>query len=515
MRLFAAAGRLRLSKVSRNIVYNLAGQVLTAILGFIAFRYVFRRVGDEAIGIIYFSLTLNTVLCAVLELGISATTVRQVSAHFRDEPDYIRDLIRTASLFYWALYLAAAVVLYAAAPLLIANWVNVHTLDHAVAVRVLRIVGIASLTVLPRSLYTSVFRGLERMELNNAIDVVTMGLQPIGTIVILVLGGGLSEIAFWFACCFILSTLAYLVVTGAVVSWDALVPMYSPSVVQRNVGFSFHLMLISILAVIQTQGDKLVVSKLLPLGVFGYYAVASGLASKATVVISAIALAASPSLSGLFQRGDRAALLGQYRKLHDLLCFATAPLFAAIYFAAFPIFRYLFNGDVAQMLMGPMRFLCLGFYLSGTLHVPYAFSIAIGKPAITTRAHLYALLISVPVTILATMRFGLIGAALSLVLHDLVLYVYWIPRICRECLEVPAAQWYQHIVKILALIGGTYGVAWMLVASSGPLTLQRIAAAYVAASLVFALGAYRMLDEELQASASRLLHAVTVRNAET
>lgn len=515
MRLSALFGRLQLSKVSRNIIYNLVGQMLTAILGFVAFRYVFRRAGDEAIGIIYFSLTLNTVLCAVLELGISATTVREVSARFRDEPEYIRDLIRTASLFYWGLYAAAAAALYYAAPLLIANWVNVTVLDHAVAVRVLRIVGIASLTVLPRSLYTSVFRGLERMELNNAIDVVTMGLQPIGTMTVLALGGGLLEVAYWFACCFILSTLAYLLMTGYVVSWRALVPVYSPSVVQRNFRFSFHLMVISILAVIQTQGDKLVVSKLLPLGVFGYYAIASGLASKATLVISAIALAASPSLSASFQSGNHVALLAQYRKLHDLLCFATAPLFAAIYFAAFPIFRYLFNGDIAQMLMGPMTFLCLGFYLNGTLHVPYAFSIAVGKPAITVRAHIYALVIGLPITVLATLRFGLIGAALSLMLHDLILYVYWIPRICRECLGVPIAQWYQHILKILALIGGTYGIAWVLVASSGPLTLQRVALAYVAASLVFLIGAYHMVDDELHASALRLLRAFTVRNAET
>jgi hypothetical protein len=40
------------SKVSRNIVYNGLGQGLGVILSFVAVRFVFRRLGGDALGLI-------------------------------------------------------------------------------------------------------------------------------------------------------------------------------------------------------------------------------------------------------------------------------------------------------------------------------------------------------------------------------------------------------------------------------------------------------------------------------
>ena len=50
-----------MSKVSRNIVYNGLGQRLSALLGFVAVRFVFRRLGGDALGLIYFfSFTIGS-----------------------------------------------------------------------------------------------------------------------------------------------------------------------------------------------------------------------------------------------------------------------------------------------------------------------------------------------------------------------------------------------------------------------------------------------------------------------
>src|SRR5690349_3917146 len=113
-----------MSRLSRNIIYNLAGQGLIAVLGVVAVKYVFARLGGDAVGIIYFVVSLNSVLCGVLHLGISATILRQVSLHAQAEPQYVTILIRTASSFYWAGYIALAVLLYALSPLLVRGWIH-------------------------------------------------------------------------------------------------------------------------------------------------------------------------------------------------------------------------------------------------------------------------------------------------------------------------------------------------------------------------------------------------------
>ena len=87
-----------MSRLARNVVYNLTGQGLVLLLSFLAVRFIFRKLGSDAFGIIQFSLVVTLVLTSALDLGISSTTVREVSRHGETEPAYITRLIRTASL---------------------------------------------------------------------------------------------------------------------------------------------------------------------------------------------------------------------------------------------------------------------------------------------------------------------------------------------------------------------------------------------------------------------------------
>jgi len=142
----------------------------------------------------------------------------------------------------------------------------------------------------------------------------------------------------------------------------------------------------------------LIISKLLPITAVGYYGVAYSTASKGALLTGAISQAAFPSLSSLSKAGNRAGLISQYRKLQDLLCYGIVPIFAIIPFAALPLFSYIFNIHTAQLLLLPTILLCIGFYMNGTLTIPYVFSLAIGEPGIAVRLNFYALFVVLPVT---------------------------------------------------------------------------------------------------------------------
>src|SRR5208283_1877505 len=102
-----------MSRVSKNILYNAFGQGLSIVLSFVAVKFIFRQLGQDALGIIYFTFTLNALLTAILALGINETTVREVAAFYENDPAYIRKLLQTASSFYWGLYFVAIAALYA------------------------------------------------------------------------------------------------------------------------------------------------------------------------------------------------------------------------------------------------------------------------------------------------------------------------------------------------------------------------------------------------------------------
>ena len=488
------------SSLTRNIAANLAGQSLLLVLGLVAVKFVFARLGDDALGIIYFTLALNTLLCAALDLGISSTTVRQVSAHAPGDRGYVEALMRTAASFYWAAWAALAVLLWVAAPLLVSGWVNLGALDAATAIAALRVLGIGALTALPRSLYASLFAGLQRMEVSNAIDVATGALQQAGTIAVLAEGGGLMAVVAWFALCYALSIAAYLILAGRAVGARALRPGYFAEVVARNRRFAGGMMSVSILGMLHMHADKILVSRLLPLGTLGVWGFAAGVVTRVSVLTGAVGQAALPSLSALFHRGDRAGLLAQYRKVHDLVCLATVPVFAALMLAAGPLLAVLFDRDVAAGLVVPVLLLCVGSYMSATLTIPYFVTLAAGRPGIAVQANALAVVVVLPLTALLVWKLGLLGAGLSWVVYQAFMYVYSVPRVCAECLETPARRWYAHVLAIAALALATYGAAaavcLLAVAEPG---LAARALAFVAATPVFAAGAVRVMTGETRA----------------
>jgi len=486
------------SRLSRNVAYNVLGQGIVLALGFVGVKFIYGRLGADAFGIIYFNLVLTGVLTTALELGVLSTTVREVSGHFANERDYVVRLIRTASLFYWGVGLVLMVAVFIAAPVLVDRWINLKTINPDTATTMLRFLSVTTLIMLPRALYSSLFQGRQRMELNNSIDVGSSAVQQLGIIAILARGGDAFAVVQWIAAAAILSTLTYMVIAARMFGWRALVPAYFPDVAKRNVRFTAHMGALSVLNMVLIQFDKVVVSKLLPIASVGYYSFASTVVVRISFAASAIAQAALPSFSSLHQLGDWKALMNQYRKLQDLICFGMVPLFAAAVYAALPIYTYLFNRPTAWLLLLPTALLCLGFYMSATVNIPYTFSVALGRPDIASRSNALALFVVIPVTTTLIFFFGLTGAASSWVVYHLFLYAYMIPRICRQALRIDPLSWFGHVARVVVLAGATYGLSWVVVVVPLSYSTRALAVAYVGASVVFLAGALFLIGPDLR-----------------
>jgi O-antigen/teichoic acid export membrane protein len=255
---------------------------------------------------------------------------------------------------------------------------------------------------------------------------------------------------------------------------------------------------------IHTQSDKAIVSKLLPLGIFGYYGMAYSGVSRGMVVTASVSQAVFPSFSALHKQGDREGLLRQYRKVQDLLCYAIIPLFAAIPFAARPLFTFVLNAQAAQMLIWPVTFLCIGFCMNATVSIPYVLTLAVGKPQIAARTAYYALFVVLPATVWLVYKFGIAGAGFSWIVYQLFVYVYMMPRTCSECLDMPAGDWYLHVLKVFGLAGVTYGGAWAILMYLGSSSIPSLILAYSLASAVFVAVAYRLIGDELRETLRRL-----------
>jgi len=493
-----------MTPLQRNVVYNILGQGTVLVLAFIAVKFIYGRLGQDVYGIIIFNQLVAVLVTNALELGISSTIVREVSSHLDAEPRYVGDLIRTASSFYWGAGILIVVVIFFGAPFIVNHWINLTTADPGTAATMIRILSINAAVALPKVLYGSVFRGIQRMELNNGIDVGASALQQIGIIVLLALGIRTIGVAWWIAGSAMTAVVVYALVAGRIAGWRNLIPGYSPVVVRRNILFTSHMTSISVLTLVQTQADKVIVSKFLPVGDLGLYGFASSTVSRATFVTSAVSQAAFPALARLFKAGDRAMLINQYRKLQDAISFGTFPLFAAIVFASRPAYSYLFGPVGAQKLLLPTAFLCLGYFMNAALTMPYMVSLAVGRPNIASRLNLLALFAVTPITLVLILAFGLPGAGFSWVVYHLFAYAYMVPRVCRECLDLPVREWFAHFAKVLGLGAGAYGLAWLAIVVPTSYSTVGLVLAYVLASAVFMAAAYLTIGPELKLTVRRL-----------
>ncbi len=496
-RLQGRLNRRRPVAVGRNVAYNLAGQALIMVLGFIAVKFQFSRLGADAFGLILFAQTLSIVLAGLLELGISATIVREVSAHLHDEPGYVVSLLRSATAIYWGGFLALSGLVIAGAPFLVAHWVHLQSLDAPTAVWIVRLLGVAALTALPRSLYSNLFRGLQRMAVNNGVDVGAVVIQQLGVALILSFGGRIIPCVEWLALSYVIWVFAYLPVAIRVVPWRALLPGLDIPAVRRTARFSSLMTVITTLAMVHTQADKVAVSKLLPVSALGSYGFASAIVLRATLVANAVTEAALPSLSALNHRADRSGLHAQYRRLQALVTLSTPALFALIAFFSLPLFTLLFNAGVATSLWAPVALLCLGQYMNGTLAVPNVFSIAVGRPQISARLNFVALFTVLPLTIVFVSAFGLTGAGLSWVSYHVFAYAYFVPPVCRTCLLISPIAWYRETGRVLALIAATYGAVWLSLTWLGLTSTPLLLAGFALASAGFVLGAWLFLRREI------------------
>lgn len=492
-----------MSRLKKNIVYNLLGQFLVLALSFVSVKYIHGQLGPDALGLIFFTSLINLLLADVLQTGIAATTVREIASHYESDKQYVRDYIRTSTTLYWGVYFLAVAAILVFAPWFVEHWITLESMDRDTAVAVLRVLGVTSVIVLPRWLYVSLLRGIERMGVTNAIDVSTTALQHLGTIALILLGLPLLHIIYWFGFCYLLRIGIYMLVCRKHFGLGMLLPGFRVYVIKRNTRFTSRLMVATSLGAVLRQLDKLIISKLLPIAAVGYYGFLFSGLSKTRFFMGAFSQAAYPSLSALHNQGNRDSMLKRYAKLQDLLTFLSIPVFALAVYACLPGLTFIFDAEIAADLFAPTVFVCFGLYLNTAMTMPHIYTLAVGNSGISAKQHVLDLLLYPAVAYLLIREFGLTGAAVSFVfLHSLRL-VYGARRAFRECLRLPFSGFIVKQLKFVILSLATYGLMFLaIVVYEKQSSLALLSAGYLSASVVFAAGGVFVSAPELRSELS-------------
>jgi len=485
-----------LTALRRNVAANLVGRAWVMALG-IAFIPVYLHfLGIEAYGLVGFFATLQAVF-GLLDLGLGATINRELArlSAGSDRRREQRTLLRTLEACYWGISSTAGLLVLLLAPAIAHHWVQAPTLSPLTIERAVRLMGLVLALQLPFAFYQAALMGLQRQVALNGILVATATARSVGTWI--VLWKVSASVEAFFICQTVVSLaqiagtllFVWLSIGGALTArprWATLAPIWRyAAATSAN----------SVVGIALTQTDKVLLSRLLPLDQFGYYALAGTMASFVWAVVIPINQALFPRFAQLVELGDHVTLSGLYHRASQVMTVAVVPAAATVVLFAWPLLAlWTHSIRTADETAAIAALLIAGTAMNALVSVPSYLQSAAGWPSLMFYTNLIAAIVLVPAILVATPRYGAVGAAFVWFALNTGYLLFNVPAMHRRLLPGELWRWYRAdlagpaaaaiVVAILgraAMPAAALASRWLTAAWIGGVGLLALAAAVLMA----------------------------------
>ena len=395
-------------------------------MGFAFIPIYIKYMGIESYGLIGIFIAFQAIL-GLLDMGISTTVTRELArlSILPGQEREMRNLVRSLEIIYWGVAIFIGILIMALSPLLALHWIKAGQLSPSTIQRAVLIMGFATALQWPASFYSGGLIGLQRQVLLNGIAIGISTMRGIGAVLILWLVSPTIQ-AFFSWQIFINATNTFLL---AKFLWKELPHKEGRAVFRRQAiqgvwRFAAGISVITIMAMILTQLDKIILSRMLSLEMFGYYTLAGVVASSLYRVIYPVSTAIYPRFAQLVSLGDQDGLKQLYHKSCQLMSTLILPVAAVIAIFSYDIlFIWQRNPATAQKAHLLVSLLICGSALNGLMNVPYMLQLADAWTRLALYANLIAIIIMVPMIIYMTTQYGAVGGASVW----LILNIFYVP----------------------------------------------------------------------------------------
>ena len=448
-----------MTDIKRNVIANLAGSGWTALIGLAFTPLYIKFLGMEAYGLVGFCLVLQTTLL-VLDLGLSPTLNRVLARHSveTDKSGETRNFVRTTEVISWGTGIIVGIILCTLAPLVSRQWIRSSAISAEEIRRTIWIICINIALQFPLGFYQGGLMGLQKQVLVNIVRIATTTAGGVGAALIL---WKISSSAKAFFSWQVAVTVAQLAVT-MVLLWRNLPESKGPPRFEfrlfRNVWrFAAGMSGISVTALVLTQMDKVILSKILFLKSFGYYTLGGVVSSGLYVFIAPVFGAIFPRFSALVAIGDDKELTQLYHRGAQFMALLVLPAPSIIAFFSMEILLlWTRNPEIATAASPIVTALTIGTALNGLMHLPYALQLAHGWTRIGIAINLFLIAILLPATIILAQTYGATGGAVAWAILNALYVIIGVPLTHRRILKGQTLRWFKE--DLILPVTGTVSV---------------------------------------------------------
>lgn len=482
--------------VIANTALNYAGQAYVMLVGIVIMPFYLSHLGAEAYGLIGFFTVMQAWL-QLLDAGMSPSLVRAVARH-QGSPTGERHqgrILRSFEIMFLPMTLLSALGVYAASTWIAVQWLNAQELAPQTLVNCIDLMGVVIALRLYSTLYKSGIQGLEQHAWLNAVNILIATLRYFGG---LVLVSSLSQdpqdfFEFQVAVA-LLETLIFATrawrqmpvahwLTG--IDWQLVKPILP---------FAASISLSSVLWIVLTQVDKVLLSEILPLDQYGYFSLVALITTGIMMLTNPLVQALLPRLTVLVAENRHQDMQNLFLAANRFVCTFLFPLAAIVALHAEQLL-YAWTGDQAAAQWG--RSILCWYALGSAIMAASAFQFYLQYAYGQMRLHIWysviSAVITVPVMFLAIQYQGAYGAALAFFSLRAVSFAIW-PMIVHQRLAPGIhGQWLRDILRISAMTAvglvcsepvfrmieqQNRTTVLLALAASGLITLALVAASY-------------------------------------
>jgi len=434
----------------RNTSANYLGQGVATVAALLALPFYLRYLGAEAYGLVGF-FSLLQAWFVLLDVGLSPTLGRLIArARGCNAVDWgeIRALVRKIEKFFACFTLSGVFFILCASSWIASDWLKISELRLADAAYCVRLMGgVLGLRAMV-SLYRGGLQGLEDMLWLNVASALISIIRFGGAVVLLAWVSPSILIFFEFQLIVALAEAIFVAVRfysklpkPAIEKLDKKLPEGS-----NGVGtFTLSLAYTTLLWLLLSQTDKLVLSKVLPLEEYGYFSLVSTVASGIYGLITPVTQAVLPRITYLFAAGREDLALQIYEKSTGFVCVFIFALsgFLSVYADAV-ILAWTHSQIAAEWARKILPWLLIGNSFLCLSTFPYLLQNAKGQLSLHVKISTVSTFLQLPVVLFAASYYGAMGAAISWCACRLVSFFATSFLVHRKYISAHQWSWYRR-----------------------------------------------------------------------
>jgi len=296
---------------------------------------------------------------------------------------------------------------------LASDWLKAEKLPVAAVAQAFTIMGLVTALRFIEGLYRGAIVGLQRQVLLNAINSLLATVRGLGAVVLLVyVSPSIGVFFVWQGLLSLLTVAIFAIVLYRTLPQTISKSRFSQSALAGVWRFAAGMMATTFLSLLLMQVDKVILSRMLSLEVFGRYTLAGIVTGALYSITGPIVQAYYPHLTELVTRKDESGLIVEYhRGCQVISVLVGSAAMMLILFGERLVSLWTGNLTLAHDVAPLIALLALGTLIHGLMHIPYMLQLAHGWTSFGVNINIVAVIVLVPAILWATPRYGAIGAA--------------------------------------------------------------------------------------------------------